>query len=75
MTMMQHSTPHDDSLRVSANRLTNQCLTVDHQGLVTRSISELIFHAADRHACDSGKAFFWQDHSKPTKIAHNGRPC
>lgn len=47
--------------------------TNDEQGIVTRSVRDLIHHAANRHACKNGKRMFWDlfspDKDEPMKTA------
>lgn len=46
-------------MKVAANNMSNQVLTIDEQGLVTRTIADLIVHAANRHSCLRGGQFFF----------------
>ena len=70
-----HSTSNDPRLNVVATRNIPDVLTTDHHGLVSRTVTNLIFHAAARYSCDSGNEFFWERPNVPVMIAHMGRPC
>lgn len=53
-------------MKVATNTLEpNVVHTTDEQGLCKRTIRELIFHAANRHACTNvGLHFFFDHHQK-----------
>jgi hypothetical protein len=50
-------------MKVATNDVNpNEVLTYDEQGLVTRTVSELIVHASNRYVCKHGGPFFFPIH-------------